>query len=117
MPPVKQNLAIYRGDKFSFTFSIKDGNGNYVPKTGYTPKAEMRTTADDAAVAAEFTASLLDQTAAPGAVNIMLTAAETAALAPGKYVWDIQLTNDGDAEDVTTYLYGDVTVTGDVTKP
>lgn len=117
MPPAKQNLSIYRGDKFSFTFSIKDGSGNYINKTGFTPKAEIRTTADDAAVAAEFNASLLDQTVAPGAVNIMLTAAETAALAAGKYSWDIQLTEDADPTNVTTYLYGDVTVTPDVTKP
>lgn len=117
MPPVKQNLAIYRGDRFSFTFSIKDGAGNYIDKTGYTPKAEMRTTADDAAVAAEFTADLLDQTVAPGAVTLSLTAAETAGLAAGKYTWDVQLTNSTDPTDVTTYLYGDVTVTADVTKP
>lgn len=115
--PVKQNLSIYRGDKFSFTFSIKDGNGVYIDKTGYTPTAQIRTSADDADVVVAFTAALLDQTVAPGAVILTLTAAQTAALAAGKYVWDVQLTNDADPTDVTTYLFGDVTVTADVTKP
>lgn len=114
--PVKKDLAIYRGDKFPFMFSIKDDAGEYMDKTGYTPSAQIRASVDDEAVVAEFVAELLDQVVAPGGVTLLLTGADTAVIPPGNYVWDVQLVNDADPTDVTTYFAGAVTVAGDVTR-
>jgi hypothetical protein len=46
-------------------------------------------------------------------INLDLTAAETAALIAGRYLYDIELINDGDVERI---LYGMFTVHAEVTK-
>ena len=49
-------------------------------------------------------------------VSPLITAAQTAALSPGVYYYDLQLTSPAPASVVTTYLAGTVTVEADVTE-
>jgi hypothetical protein len=112
--PVKQDLTVYQGDDFTFTFRIKDPDGTYIDLTGQTPKAEIRQAAGAADVLAEFGADLEDQAVMKGGVTLTLTGAQTAGLAAGSpLAWDVQLT-DGNNK-VQTYLYGSVSVMAQVT--
>lgn len=120
MKPATLNIEIYKGDDFSLFFRIREklANGDpgpYLNLTGSTGKAQIRQTEDTATVAAEFTVTIGDQVATPGAVLCELSSALTGALTitnPGK--WDIQLTHaDG---KVRTYLAGSVTLIKEVTR-
>ena len=116
--PVGRNLTIYQGDSFSLSFRLRDrdedgGIGDYVDLTDCTAKAQIRTTEANSTVMAEFDAQIPTQTGDDlGKVDLILTPAQTANLADGK--WDVQITfPDG---WVQTYLKGTVTVTKEVTR-
>jgi len=121
--PVSRNLTLYQGDTYSFTFRLRDLSpqgdpGNYVDLTGVTAKAQIRQSETTSAVAAEFTATIPDQTVAEdtGRVVLSLTPAETAALnlTNNAGVWDVQLTfPDG---TIKTYLRGAIRVIREVTR-
>jgi hypothetical protein len=67
-------------------------------------------------VAAEFAYTLGNQTdpTTVGGVNLLLSHTITAALLPGPYKWDMQLTfPDG---TVATYMAGNATVVAEVTR-
>lgn len=119
MKPATLNLDIYRGDSKDVYFRVRDKNtdgspGPYKVLTGATPKSQIRADKNNPAVLAEFTASLDDQVARPGGVLLHLTGAQTTAITPDTAVWDVQVTHANG--DVTTYLAGTVTITGDVTR-
>jgi len=96
--------------------------------SGYTLEAQIRSDLDEteASPVASFTVD--DSQAASGIITISLPASESRKLAtphalPGKqerpgvgaYYWDLQATNDSDAEDVFTWVDGTITVEGDAT--
>jgi hypothetical protein len=120
MEPATYDLTLYQGDDRKLTFRLREQNedltpGAYIDLTGSTPKAQIRATPEDPTVAAEFTATLLDQTTTPGGVQLVLTGAQTAALDPAiTYSWDVQVENP--ATEVQTYLRGSVTVEAQVTR-
>ena len=64
----------------------------------------------DAATKTDFTTAKVDNT---GQVTISLTAAETAALKSGRYVYDIEIAS---ASETLRVLEGIVTVTPNVTR-
>ena len=123
MIPVSRNLTLYQGDSYSFTFRLRERSsqgdpGNYVDLTGVEAKAQIRQSESSSGVAAEFTATIPDQTVAEdtGRVILSLIPAETAALnlTNSAGVWDVQLTfPDG---TIKTYLRGGIKVIKEVTR-
>lgn len=118
MRPATYALEIYQGDTFEVTVRLRTVvNGTpdaYMNLTGYTGKAQVRETIAAPTPAAEFAVTVLDQVATPGGVKIALTAAETAAIPVKAHVWDLQLTSGAGA--TRTWLKGDVTIIGEVTR-
>lgn len=118
MIPASYDLSIYQGDTYSITLRLRSSNsdgslGAYVDLTGATPKSEIRDATG--VLIAEFDATLLDQTTTPGGVTLSLTHTVTAALTPAvDLLWDFQVTDS--AGGVTTYLRGNVSITGEVTQ-
>ena len=109
MPPATRDLTIYRGDDYAHTVTVTDEAGDPVDVSGSTWAAQFRRHDRDE-TAVDFA---IDATnAATGVIVHSLTAAQTADL-PARGVYDLQRTTDGEVE---TYLAGDVTVTGDVTR-
>lgn len=86
--PGKLDLAFRRGDTFApqVTFGLN--------LTGYTFTAGITTTAGSSVVS--LTTALAD--AAIGVVTCSLTATQTAAITPGRYVWYLQWTQPGGAK-------------------
>lgn len=109
--PAKQNLTVTRGDTLTLVVVMTTDGATPINITGRTYAAQMRTSPDAASASATFTCTLSD--AANGEVTCTVSAATTAALSPGQFVWDLQETASG---TVATVLTGTVTVVADVTR-
>ena len=105
-----QNLFIDQGTTFSLSLTVNDQNGDLKDLTEYTVAAQMRKSYYTN-TAINFTAEVslpLD-----GEVTISLTAVQTSAIKAGRYVYDIEITGDGETLRV---LEGIVVINPEVTK-
>ena len=105
-----RNITINQGSDYSETYNIKV-DGVLLPLTGFSGRAQMRASPNDASPTATFVVALTD----PGVVKVSLGFAITDALTPGKYKWDLEIFAD-DNSSVTTYLRGTCRVIGGMTK-
>jgi hypothetical protein len=107
--PARYDLCIYTGDTFRFTVVLKS-NGVPIDLTGSQVAAEIRNSKTTVAFG-------IMTGAAPGQIDLLLSAAQTAALVSGEslsgFRWDLEITN---GELVQTWLRGDVSVMRDVTQ-
>ena len=106
----KANLVIDQGATYSTSVTITDDNDNIYDLTGHTGAAQMRKhyTSSNAT---SFSVSL---DANAGVVTLALTAAQTANLTAGRYVYDVEITSSSNV--VSRILEGIVTVTPNVTR-
>ena len=105
--PTNIDLVIYEGDDFHLVLGVA-ASGVPVDLTGYTAKAQIRSTTESDVVLAEFDCDInLSE------VLLHLTSADATDIAAAT-VWDVQVT-DADGE-VTTLAYGRVTATQEVTR-
>lgn len=86
-----KNLVIDKGTTFIEYINYIDNSKNPISLQGYTVAGQMRRSFYSAN-AITFSASIVD--AANGNVQISLTAAETANIKDGRYVYDIEATNN-----------------------
>jgi hypothetical protein len=107
---LKANITVDQGTSFSTSIDVTDEDGNIVNLTGFTGAAQMRKHYTSTAQTA-FTVSI---TAATGAVTLAMTANVTNNVAPGRYVYDCELTDT--TGTVSRLVEGIVTVTPGVTR-
>lgn len=107
--PTNNDLVIYKGDYVELFVTIKNATGTPMPLTGFTPKAQLKTSYDDP-IPRQFDCTL---TGVAGQVRIYLSSSVTSELLPGSYIWDFQITSG--TGETRTYLAGDVTVYNEVT--
>lgn len=105
-----QNIFIDQGTTFSLSLAVNDQSGDLKDLTGYTVAAQMRKS--------YYTNTAINFTAAvslpeDGEVTISLTAVQTSAIKAGRYVYDIEITGDGETLRV---LEGIVVINPEVTK-
>jgi hypothetical protein len=105
-----QNLYIDQGTTYSLSLLVDDQNGDSKDLTDYTVAAQMRksyysTTAIN--FGAEISSPL------DGEITISLTATNSSAIKAGRYVYDIEITGEGETLRV---LEGIVVVNPEVTK-
>ena len=100
-----KNLVLEQGATFSANIQFLNSNKTPISLVGYNVRSKMRTSYD-AANAATFIAVITD--AVNGNINISLTAADTAVLDYGRYVYDIEAYNGPVLKRV---VEGTVTVT------
>ena len=93
------NILINQGADFSQTYTLEDSNSNSAQNlTGYTVAAKI-SKHHASTNQTEFSATVSN--AAAGEIKLILTDVQTAALAPGRQVYDILLTApDGTKERV-----------------
>ena len=85
------NLVINAGVDFEQVFTLEDGANNApIDLTNYGLSAQMRKHATATGVTT-FTTSFYD--APNGKIQIGLSTAQTASLKPGRYVYDVVITN------------------------
>jgi hypothetical protein len=105
-----QNIYIDQGTTFSLSLVVNDQTGDPKDLTDYTAAAQMRKsyyTNTSVSFTAEITLP------EDGEVTISLTAVQTSAIKAGRYVYDIEITGDGETLRV---LEGIVVINPEVTK-
>ena len=83
-------LYMDQGTDFSSIISLNNQDGTPMNLTGYTVKSQFRKSFQSSTYVG-FTASIYD--APNGKVRLQLSNAQTSAVDPGRYLYDIQLTN------------------------
>jgi hypothetical protein len=104
-----QNIVIDQGTTFSLDINLTNDDASAKDLTNYTVASQMRKSYE-ASTKTDFTTAKVDNT---GKVTISLTAAQTATLKPGRYVYDVEIAS---ASETLRVLEGLVTVTPEVTK-
>ena len=110
------DLTIPAGATYSQVINWKTGSTpTFVNTTGFTARMQLRTSYSAASASLELTTanSRISMTNA-GVITLTLTATETAALAAGRYVYDLEMVSSGGL--VTRLLEGVVTVSPEVTR-
>ena len=107
------NIFIDQGADFNITVNVADVDGTTLDLAGYTAAAQMRKTYESSAVSATFTTSISSPTT-DGQVTLSLTDSVTTALSPGRYVYDLVVT-DGSSLS-TRVVEGQAIVTPGVTR-
>jgi hypothetical protein len=108
---IKANLVIDQGTDYSTSINLTDDDGNLVDLTGYSASSQIRKT-PSSSNAVSFSVSVAE---AQGLVLLSLTDQQTSNLVPGRYVYDVLLTNNNN-NLTSRILEGIVTVTPGVTR-
>lgn len=104
-------ITIEQGATFSTTVNVEDAYYNPVDLTGYSASSQMRKSYYSSS-ASNITATVTGTS--NGEITLSMTAANTASLTPGRYVYDL-IIDDG-ANTVTRVVEGIATVLPSVTR-
>lgn len=116
MIPLPWDLVVTRGDDCDEAMRIVDDDPAVLfTLDGLTGKAQVRANAASDIIVVTLTVTPMLQAEVPGGFVVSLTPAQTAALAPGVYVWDCEFAN-ASRSNVDTWVAGAFTVNADVTR-
>lgn len=104
-------LTLEQGATFNTVINVNDGTGSSQNLTGYTARSMMRRSYYSSSKK-EFT--VLITTPALGEITMSMTAANTANLTAGRYVYDVEI--DNGAGEITRIFEGIITVLPNVTR-
>jgi hypothetical protein len=107
---IKANIVIDQGTDFTAVVDVVDTTGVTYDLEGYTVAAQMRKNYTSSA-ATTFVAT---HNGVGGAITLSLTNTVTAALEPGRYLYDVEITSEGGV--VTRVVEGIATVTPGMTR-
>ena len=106
------NIVVNAGADFGQVFTLNSSStSSALNLTGYSVKSQMRKHAGSTGVTT-FTASVYD--APSGKIKIGLTTTSTSSLKPGRYVYDVVITDTSNV--VTRVIEGMVLVREGVTR-
>lgn len=115
--PATLNLDFYQGDRFRKTFEFKSVN----PDTGveepfdltpHTIQAHIKRNFSDIDFV-PFTVTMVD--ALNGEFEISLTSTTTRDMLAGNYVWDLEIIENNDLENIWKLMVGQITLRDEVT--
>lgn len=105
------NLYIDAGADYSIIVTANQSNGDPLNLTGFTVKSQIRKSYASP-TAYDFTTSLYAPAA--GKIRLSLTAAQTSAIKPGRYLYDVEITSTiGEKRRV---LEGIIIITPEITQ-
>lgn len=115
MPAGTYNFAAEQGATLARTILYTDADEVETDLTGFTAAMQVRPTAASATVILELTTenSRITLGGAAGTIDIDVDASTMEAMTPGKYVYDLELYNDG---VVIRLIEGSFTVKAGVTR-
>lgn len=105
----KANLVIDQGATFSADLDITDENGDVIQLSGYTASSQIRKWYTSTKYV-EFTTAVNSDI---GVITLSLTANQTALLTAGRYVYDVEIT---DNITISRIVEGIITVNPNVTR-
>jgi len=112
MTAANHNLTIDQGSDFTIDLVVSEA-GVVKNLTGYSARAQMRSTKSATAIAATFTCTITNATG--GVVKIELPNATSSAISPGKYYYDLELYTNSNVI-VARLMQGTVILTPEVTR-
>ena len=107
------NLVIDQGSDFAIDLTIKE-LGSAKDLSGYSARAQMRSTRTASSVAATFDCTVLNP-ATHGVVKMSLSNSVSSALAAGRYFYDLEIHTANNAV-VRRLIQGKVTLNPEVTR-
>ncbi len=111
MSAARYNLVIDQGSDFAVDFTISE-DGAVKNLTGFSARAQMRSTKLSSSIAATFTCTIA--TPSSGVIRMALPNATSSALTSGRFYYDLEIFTTEDTA-VIRLLQGDVDVTQEVT--
>lgn len=99
-------IDIYQGDTFTLSLDFD------IDLTGHTWLCQIRKSHDATAVVQAVTVTTVD--AVNGLIRLSIANTDTATLAPGSYLWDLQSTDASGV--VRTWVRGTALVTAEVSR-
>lgn len=106
-----QELFVEQGSDYTTSITLDDVDGNAFDLTNYTSKGQIRKSYYSANATAEFTITITNPV--DGTIGLTLNSANTANIAPGRYVYDVVIKNNQNVK--TRVLEGIVNVLPQVT--
>lgn len=117
MAVARHNLTVYQGADYRRALEFKDESAVLMNLTGYTFRGQVKAKYSDSSPTFSFSFTLRDQATEPGLVDMLLAAADTAAITMTKeadYIYDIEMVKpDG---DVVRVLEGRLKLYPEVTR-
>jgi hypothetical protein len=105
------NIFIDQGSDYSNIVTVTASNGQPLNLTGFTVASQLRKSYSSS-VAYSFSASILSP--ALGRVRLQLSATQSEAIPPGRYLYDLEVTSSGGSK--TRVVEGIATITPQITK-
>ena len=112
MSAARYDLVIDQGSDFAIEFTVKE-SGSAKNLTGYSARAQLRPSKNSSTLSATFTCGIA--TPANGKITMTLPNATSKLLTAGRYHYDLEIFTSSDAL-VTRLLFGEVTLTQEVTR-
>ncbi len=109
---VYSDISVDQGTDFSAEVSVDDSDGTLANLTGYTVAGQIRKTYTSS-TAVNFVCIVSG--ASTGEITISLSNTVTAAMKPGRYVYDVEITKTSNGIK-TRVIEGQVTVNPGVTQ-
>ena len=108
---IKANIVIDQGTDFAAVIDLVDQDGVVYNLTGYTVAAQLR---KNYATSTAYT-FIASHNSAGGIISLSLTNTTTAALEPGRYLYDVEITLTSSGV-ITRVVEGVATVTPGMTR-
>jgi hypothetical protein len=105
-------ITIEQGANLTSTVNVNDTQGDAINLSTYSASAQLRKSYYSSTA---NTLSAIITGVANGQITLSMTAANTANLTPGRYVYDLKITNSVD-NSVTRVIEGTATVLPSVTR-
>lgn len=112
MTAATYNLTIDQGSDFALDLVVNE-SGAVKDLTGYSARAQMRSTKGASTVSATFTCTIIS--AAAGTLKMQLINSASSAISAGKYYYDLEIFTSGDVI-VSRLMQGTVILTPEVTR-
>lgn len=104
-------LTIDQGATFNTVITVNDGTGTGQNLHGYTARSQMRKSYYSST---KYDFNVQVTTPNIGEITMIMSAANTANLTPGRYVYDVEI--DDGAGEITRIFEGVITVLPNVTR-
>jgi hypothetical protein len=105
------NIFIDQGSNYSNIITVTGTSGTALNLTGYTVASQMR---KSFASSTAYSLNPVIYNAASGQVRMVLTAAQSEAISPGRYLYDLEITASNGSK--TRVVEGVATVTPQITQ-
>ena len=108
---VYSNLTVDQGTDFTASVDVTDTDGDALNLTGFTVAGQVRRSYYSS-TAVTLTCAVSNATS--GIITVSLSATQSDAMKPGRYVYDVEITNSGGTK--TRVLEGQLEIMPGVTK-